>query len=77
MLGNWNASHCLFSELTKLTSSLPQAAVTAHPLEVEVSRCGMCQFVRYFLLTQVRMWNDLPYAVFATGTLDGFKGAVG
>ena len=22
------------------------------------------------------MWNDLPFAVFDTGTLDGFKGAV-
>ena len=22
------------------------------------------------------MWNDLPYAVFDTGTLDGFKRAV-
>ena len=22
------------------------------------------------------MWNDLPYAVFDTGTLYGFKGAV-
>ena len=22
------------------------------------------------------MWNDLPYTVFDTGTLDGFKGAV-
>ena len=22
------------------------------------------------------MWNDLPYTVFGTGTLDGFKGAV-
>ena len=25
---------------------------------------------------QVRLWNDLPYTVFDTGTLDGFKGAV-
>ena len=25
---------------------------------------------------QVRMWNDHPYTVFVTGTLDGFKGAV-
>ena len=24
----------------------------------------------------VRMWNDLPYTEFQTGTLDGFKGAV-
>ena len=22
------------------------------------------------------MWNDLPYTVFDTGALDGFKGAV-
>ena len=28
------------------------------------------------LLTQVRMWNDLPYTVFDIGTLEVFKGAV-
>ena len=33
--------------------------------------------LRYaFLTAQVRLWNDLPYTVFYTGTLDGFKGAV-
>ena len=31
---------------------------------------------RYFLLAQVRLWNDLPYTVFDTGTLDWFKSAV-
>ena len=25
---------------------------------------------------QMRVWNDLPYGVFDTGTLDGFKEAV-
>ena len=29
-----------------------------------------------FLPAQVRLWNDLPYSVFHTGMLDGFKGAV-
>ena len=40
------------------------AAVAAHPLEFEVSRCRISQFARYFLPTQGRMWNDLPYIVF-------------
>ena len=29
---------------------------------------------RCFLPVQVRIWNDLPYAVFSPGMLDGFKG---
>ena len=29
-----------------------------------------------FPTSQVRMWNDIPYTVFGTGTLDGFKDAV-
>ena len=28
------------------------------------------------LPAQVRLWDDLPYTVFDTGILDGFKGAV-
>ena len=37
---------------------------------------GKSQFARLFLPAQVRIWNDLPYAVFDTGTLEGFKAAV-
>ena len=29
----------------------------------------MSQFARAFLPAQVRLWNDLPYTVFDTGTL--------
>ena len=48
-----------------------------HPLAFKVSRCRTSQFARSFLPAQVfRMWNGLPYTVFDTGTLDGFKGAV-
>ena len=42
-------------------------------LEFEVSRCRTFQFARCFLRAQVRIWNDLPYTVFDTDTLDGFK----
>ena len=53
-----------------------RAAVIAHPLELEVSRSRMSQFARCFLSAQASLWNDLPFIVFDTGTLDGFKGAV-
>ena len=53
-----------------------RAAAAAHPLEFEVSRYRTSQFARSFLPAPVRMWNDLPYTVFDTGTLYGFKGAV-
>ena len=45
-------------------------------LEFEVSRCRTSQLPRCFLPAQIRLWNDLPYTVFHTGTLDGCKGAV-
>ena len=61
--------------LLRLSSTI-QAAAAAHPLEFEVSRCRASQFARSFLPAQVRLWNDLPYTVFNTGTLDGFKGSV-
>ena len=54
-------------------SSTSRAAATAHPLEFEVSRCGTFQFARCFLPAQTRVWNNLPYTVFDTGTLDGFR----
>ena len=45
-------------------------------IEFEVSRCRTSQFARCFLPEQTRVWNDIPYTVFDTGTLNGFKGAV-
>ena len=52
------------------------AAAVDYPLEFQVSGCRTSQFARCFLGAQTRVWNDLPYTVFHTGTLDGFKGAV-
>ena len=75
---NSKSNHCQFSELPSASTSVKhiRAAAAAHPLEFEESRCRTCQFARCFLPAQVRMRNDLPYTVFDTGTLDGFKGAV-
>ena len=63
--------HLLLSEF-----DIPRAAAAAHPLEFEVSWCKTSQFARRFLPVLTRVWNDLPYTVFDTGSLDGFKGAV-
>ena len=52
-----------------------QTAAAAHPLDFEVSRSRTTQFARYFL-PATRVWNDLLYTVFDTGTLDGFKGTI-
>ena len=73
---SWN--HCLFSEIpsTSVRVRHIRAAAPAHPLEFEVSRCITSQFARCFVQAQTRMWNDLPYTVFDTRTLYGFKGAV-
>ena len=46
-----------------------------HPLEFEVSPHSN-HFALYFLPAQVRMWKDIPYTVFDSGTLDGVMGAV-
>ena len=78
---NSNSIHCLFSELASASTRVrhTRTAATAHPLVFEVSRCRTSQFARPFLPAQFRMWNeshDLPYNVFDTETLDGFKGAV-
>ena len=72
----WN--HYLFSELSPASVRVQhtRAAAAAHLLEIGVSRCRTSQFVRCFLPAQTRVWNDLPYTVFDSGTLDGFKGAV-
>ena len=50
-----------------------QAAAAAHLLYFGVSRCRPSQFARCFMPAQFQMWNDLPYTVFDTGTLDEFK----
>ena len=49
-----------------------RAAASAHPLD----ELTTSQFARCFLPAQPRVWNDLPYNVFDTGTLNGFKEAV-
>ena len=73
-----NFNHCLFSELPHASTRVRDnpAAAAAHPLEFEVSRCRTSQFARSLVPAQVRMWNDLLYIEFDTGTLDGFRGAV-
>ena len=75
---NSNQNHCLFSELPSASVRVrhTRAAAAAHPLELEVSRCGTSKFARCFLQAETRVWNDLTYTVFNTGTLDGFKGSV-
>ena len=43
---------------------LIQAAVAAHPYELEILRCRTSQFARCFLPVYVRAWNGLSDAVF-------------
>ena len=72
-----NSNHCLFIELpSPSTVRNARAASVAHPIEFELSRRRTSQFTRSLLPAQVRMWNDFPYTVVDTKTLDGFKGAV-
>ena len=75
---NSNCNYCLFSELPSASNRVrhTQAAAAADPLEFVVLMCRTSQNATSFLLAQVRMWNDLPYTVFDTGTLDGFSDAV-
>ena len=78
---NSNSNHCLFSELPTASLRVQHTRacgcrLAAHPLEFEVSRCRTSQFAMCFLYAKTRVWNDLPYTVFDTRTLDGFKGAV-
>ena len=74
---NSKSNRCLFSKPPAASNRVQHigAAAAAHPLEFEVSRCRTSQFAKSFLKAQVRLCNDLPGTVFATGTLDGFKGA--
>ena len=75
---NSNSNHSLFRDLPSASSRVrhTRAAAAAHPFEFKESRCCTSLFARSFLPAQVQMWSDLPYTVFDTGTLDGFKGAV-
>ena len=73
-----NSNQCLFRGLPSASTTVrhTRAAAAAYPLEFEVSRCRTSKFVRCFVPAQVQKWNDLPYTVFDTGMVDGFKGAV-
>ena len=75
---NSNSNHCLFIEFPSVSVRVrhTRAATAAHPLEFEVSRCRTSKYARCFLPAQTRVWNDLLYTVFDTGTLDWFKLAV-
>ena len=50
------------------------------PLQFNTCRvkhlCSLTLLQFNISIYHVGMWNDLPYTVFDTGTLDGFKGAV-
>ena len=75
---NSNSNHCLFGELSSASIRVRyyRAVAAAHPWDFKVSRHETSQFAMYFLPAQVRSWNDPPYTVSVTGTLDRFKGAV-
>ena len=75
---NSDSNHCLFSELPSASIRVrhTRAAAAAYPLECEVSRFRTSQFARCFLPAPATVWNGIPYTVFDTRTLDGFKGAV-
>ena len=75
---NSKSNHCLFSELPSVSVKIrhTRAAAAARPIVFEVSRCRTSQFARCFLPAQTRVWNDLLYTVFHTGTLEGLQGAV-
>ena len=75
---NSNLNHCLFSELpsASLEFDVPRCQAAAHSIEFEVSGCIKSQFEMCFLPAKTSVWNDLPYTMFETGTLDGFKEAV-
>ena len=72
---NSNSNHRLFSKLPSASVRVrhTRAADAAHPLEFEVSRSRTSQFPSCFLSPQTRVWNDLPYTVFDTGTLIGLR----
>ena len=75
---NSNSNYCLFSDLPSASVRVrhTRAAAAARPLKFKVSRCRTSQFARCFLPAKSRVWHYLPYSVFDTRTLDGFKGAV-
>ena len=75
---NSNSNHCQFSELPSASTRIrhTRAAAAVHPLEFEASKFRTLKLARCFLSFHTRVRNDLPYTVFDSRTLDGFKGAV-
>ena len=75
---NLNLNHCLFSELPSAFVRVRhiRAAAAAHPLEFKYRPLERPNLQYVSCQVQTRVWNDLPYTVFDTGKLDGFKGAV-
>ena len=52
------------------------AAIAAHRYALDVLGCKTSKFASCFLPADVRAWTGLPDAVFESGWLGGFKGAV-
>ena len=75
---NSNFNHCLFTELPSASARVRQPELRLQLMHWSLKYQGVrtSQFARSFLPAQVRLWNDLHYTVFDTGTLDGLKGAV-
>ena len=75
---NSNSNHRSFIEFPSACVRVQRtldAAAAAHPSVFEVSSYRTSQFARCFLPAQTRVWIDLPYTVFDTGSLDEFQGA--
>ena len=65
-----------FHVLYSLFSSFHVLRLHPFVIEFEVCMSRKSQFARCFLSAQTRVGNDLPYTVFDSETLDGFKSAV-
>ena len=69
---NANSNHCLFSELPSTSTRVRHTELGPQLIHWNLK----CQSVeppylkRCFMPAQVQMWNDLPYTVLGTGTLD-------
>ena len=71
---NSNSNHCLFSELPSTFVSGLQCSSCACSSSIRVRSIKVyrtSQFAGCFLPAQTRVWNDIPYTVFDTGTLHG------
>ena len=74
-----SASFHLFlleSDISELRSQLIHWSLKYQGVSPNLHLDSISQFARCLVPAQVRMWNDLPYTVFDTGTLDGFNGAI-